>query len=300
MNKINLINAIINDMDELMVSPSITSTSAEFDFLIGPWDIQNKKLKTRLDQCSDWIEFEAKADMNKILNGLGNTDRFLTAFNLADFEGMSLRLFNPKTKLWSIYWADSNVGILDPPVVGSFEGNIGTFYGKDFLLDKPVLVMFQWDKTDAEKPIWSQAFSPDQGLNWEWNWYMYHQRPVESNTTTDTNSLIELFNMLYENFNERKIDAVINQMTENVKWANGKEGGFVYGISAVRSYWIRQFEVIRSKVLPLDMVVKLDQVTVKVHQIVHDLKDTLIADEIVYHMFTMDRMKIKEFNIERK
>lgn len=299
MNKTNLINAIIDTKDELIVSPSVTSSSADFDFLIGLWDIQNKKLKTRLDQCTDWIEFGAKADMNKILNGLGNTDRFLTSFNQVDFEGMSLRIFNPKTMLWSIYWADSNVGILDPPVIGSFDGNIGTFYGKDFLLGKPVLVMFQWDKTVTEKPIWSQAFSPDQGLTWEWNWYMYHRRSVELNSI-DSHSITEFFNKLYEDFNDRQIDAVTSQMSENVKWVNGMEGGFVYGKSAVRSYWIRQFELITSKVVPMEILVKQDQVIVKVHQVVHDLQGNLIADEIVHHVFTLDRKKIKEFNIESK
>ena len=38
------------------------------------------------------------------------------------------------------------------------------------------------------------------------------------------------FKTIYRNFNERNIDFVINNMTSGVKWANGMEGGFVYGI----------------------------------------------------------------------
>jgi hypothetical protein len=298
MNKIKLINTMINQQNELIVSSSNTSSSADFDFLIGPWMIQNKKLKTRLDQCTEWIEFEASAEMNKILNGNGNEDHFRTSYDHVHFEGMSLRLFNPKTRLWSIYWADSNSGTLDPPVVGSFEGNIGTFYCKDIFLNKPILVMFQWDKTVPEKPIWSQAFSADHGLTWEWNWYMVHQRPVVANSI-DPIVMTVLFKNLYENFNARKIDEVITQMTENVKWANGMEGGFVYGKSAVRSYWTRQFEIVSSKVVPLDILVKKDQVRVKVHQVVHGLNHALLADEIVYHVFRVNHDRIHEFYIER-
>jgi len=33
---------------------------------------------------------------------------------------MSLRLFNPKTRLWSIYWANSEMVVLDVPQVGRF------------------------------------------------------------------------------------------------------------------------------------------------------------------------------------
>jgi hypothetical protein len=58
---------------------------------------------------------------------------------------------------------------MDPPVVGSFEDNIGMFYCKDIFQGKPVLVLFKWDKTDKDNPVWSQAFSPDNGRTWEWN-----------------------------------------------------------------------------------------------------------------------------------
>ena len=92
------------------------------------------------------------------------------------FEGMTVRLFNPKTKLWSIYWADSNEGKLDPPVLGSFENNVGHFITKDKFNNKDVLVIFRWDARDKDNPVWSQAFSEDKGNTWEWNWFMYMTR----------------------------------------------------------------------------------------------------------------------------
>jgi hypothetical protein len=50
------------------------------------------------------------------------------------FEGLTLRLFDPKTRLWSLYWIASNTGKIDPPVVGSFDQNgVGHFFGKDML-----------------------------------------------------------------------------------------------------------------------------------------------------------------------
>jgi hypothetical protein len=58
---------------------------------------------------------------------------------------------------------------MDPPVTGSFEGNTGIFYGKNNWNGVPVLVMYKWDKTDPDHPQWSQAYSPDNGLTWEWN-----------------------------------------------------------------------------------------------------------------------------------
>jgi hypothetical protein len=111
--------------------------------------------------------------MRKTLNGIGNFETFKAIIDGEPFEGEAVRLFDPTTRLWSIYWADSNTGVLDKdPVVGSYEGSIGKFYVKDFFNGNEITVLYQWDKTDPTHPIWSQAFSPDNGATWEWNWYM--------------------------------------------------------------------------------------------------------------------------------
>jgi hypothetical protein len=78
--------------------------------------------------------------------------------------------------LWSIYWADSNVGVLDPPVGGSFENNVGHFFAKDTFDGKKIIVVFRWDVRDKDKPVWSQAFSPDNGKTWEWNLFNVPER----------------------------------------------------------------------------------------------------------------------------
>lgn len=108
--------------------------------------------------------------------GLAICHNYLATFNGVPFEGMWVRLFNPATRLWSIYWADSTEGILQPPVVGSFENNKGHFFTKDIFKEKKIIVVFRWDLSDKENPVWSQAFSADNGKTWEWNWYMYFSR----------------------------------------------------------------------------------------------------------------------------
>jgi hypothetical protein len=162
-----------NGQNELVIKPSPGSSADDFDFFAGSWTVLNRKLKTRLDNCNEWIEFEARSEMKKILNGLGNSDNFLCIVDGRPFEGMTLRLFNPLTRLWSIYWADSEHGVLDRPVTGSFHQRIGNFFTKDVFNNIPIIMAFRWDATDPANPIWSQAFSPDNGKTWEWNWYMY-------------------------------------------------------------------------------------------------------------------------------
>jgi SnoaL-like protein len=114
-----------------------------------------------------------------------------------------------------------------------------------------------------------------------------------SNTTN-------FFETLYKNFNDRKIDSVIESMTEDVKWANGMEGGFVYGHEGVRTYWTKQFNQLSSRVKPLKIEADKDIVKIKVHQVVHDLNGNLLSDDIVDHIFHMHGEQVAEFDIADK
>ena len=153
--------------------PSAASSKTDFDFLVGTWSVKNRRLRERLAGSDQWDEFDAVLEMTKTLLGIGNFETFTAEIDGTPFAGEAVRLFDPTTRLWSIYWADSNFGQLDKdPVVGSFEGSVGRFYAAGEFNGKPIKVLYQWDKTDPKHPIWSQAFSADDGETWEWNWYM--------------------------------------------------------------------------------------------------------------------------------
>ncbi|MEP6633860.1 MAG: hypothetical protein ABJA62_06580 [Luteimonas sp.] len=153
----------------LVIRPSATSSDHDFDFLVGTWKLKNRKLTSRLTNSNEWSEFESRVEMHQILGGLGNIDKYTETVPGKPYEGVALRLFNPKTRLWSIYWADGNNGALDPPVVGSFENKVGHFFARDHFRDRPIIVVFRWDARNPQRPIWSQAFSIDDGKTWEWN-----------------------------------------------------------------------------------------------------------------------------------
>jgi hypothetical protein len=154
----------------LDIKASATSSEHDFDYLVGNWKLRNRKLKSRLTHSTEWSDvFESRVEMHQILNGVGNIDKYTDNAGGAPYEGVALRLFDRKTKLWSIYWADANSGKLDPPVVGSFENRIGHFFGRDTYKGQNIIVVFRWDARNPQLPIWSQAFSTDNGKTWEWN-----------------------------------------------------------------------------------------------------------------------------------
>jgi hypothetical protein len=144
----------------------------DFDFWMGGWKVHNRYLRERLRGSTDWIEFDATSDARLLPDGLGNEDVFRTDHE-DGFTGLSFRFFDPTTQLWSIYWADSRrPGLLDPPLVGSFSGDVGIFEGTDRLDGRPIRVRFTWTGVTTPTPRWEQAFSDDGGETWETNWVM--------------------------------------------------------------------------------------------------------------------------------
>ena len=148
----------------------------DFNFWMGSWKVRNRYLRERLQGSEDWIEFDARVVARPLLDGLGNEDEFRTDHE-GGFIGMSFRFFDPTTKKWSIYWADTRrSGLLDPPVIGSFDGDEGVFEGADSFDGKPILVRFTWSGVTTPTPRWEQAFSADGGGTWETNWVMEFTR----------------------------------------------------------------------------------------------------------------------------
>src|SRR6266487_3642422 len=48
---------------------------------------------------------------------------------------------------------------------------------------------------------------------------------------------IAVLRAIYNCFNARDIDGVLDALTDDVAWANGMEGGYVHGREGVREYW---------------------------------------------------------------
>jgi hypothetical protein len=168
---------------ELKITASATSANSDFDFLEGNWKMHHRRLNKRLVNDDQWTEFDSSDVNQKILGGTANMDTLSTTempgLEGKLFEGVTFRLFDPKTRLWRLYWVPSNTGILDPPVVGSFENGVGHFFTRDTFNGKPIIMMFRWDARDKDHPVWSQAFSPDNGKTWEWNWFNVSERSAK-------------------------------------------------------------------------------------------------------------------------
>lgn len=110
---------------------------------------------------------------------------------------------------------------------------------------------------------------------------------------------------IYDRFNARDIDGVLIELANDVVWANGMEGGYVYGREAVRNYWTRQWAIVSPHVEPVAIQTTDDGVVaVEVIQSVFDLDGQPLSDQThglkdktVMHIFRIENGKIARFDI---
>ena len=108
-----------------------------------------------------------------------------------------------------------------------------------------------------------------------------------------------ILRQLYQDFNERHIDAVLAHMHTDVAWPNGWEGGYVSGHDEVRAYWLRQWQQINPIVEPLSFEERPEgQIAVKVHQVINDLNGQVLSDDQVGHVYSFENGKVRTMTIE--
>lgn len=154
----------------------------DFDWIFGTWKATLRRLVHPLTGSTTWIEFEGTQVSKKVWGGKAILDEFTVnspATN-TNIEGVTLRLYNPQTGEWRIYWANAKRGIMDPPVIGRFTNGRGEFYGQDELDGRTILVRYIWSDITPTSAHFEQSFSADGGKTWEPNWISDVTRVKES------------------------------------------------------------------------------------------------------------------------
>ncbi len=159
--------------------PASLSSEHDFDFLVGSWAVQHRRLKHRLAQSKEWETFSGTCKTWLVLGGQGDVDDNVLQTPAGTYRAVTLRSFDPATKSWSIWWLDSrHPHELDPPVIGSFGDGTGTLFTKNTFNGRPIIVRYIWSDITPNSAKWQQAFSDDGGTTWETNWVMEFHRLV--------------------------------------------------------------------------------------------------------------------------
>ncbi len=143
-----------------------------FDFEIGTWKIHLKRLEGRLVHSTKWVEFDGTSVTRKVWDGRANLEEFEVDSPTGHIEGLTLRLFDPQTRQWNIYWGTNKSGTIGVPTIGEFKNGRGEFYDTEPSgpNGRSVLVRFIWSNITPNSAHFEQSFSDDGGKTWEVNW----------------------------------------------------------------------------------------------------------------------------------
>ena len=151
----------------------------DFDFEIGLWKTQLRRLVRPLTGSTTWVEYEGTSRVSKVLDGRANLVELNVSGSAGRIEGLSLRLYNPESRQWSLNFANINAGVLTPPTIGEFKDGRGEFYNQDTLNGRSILVRFIISDITPNSCRFEQSFSSDGGKTWEVNWIAVDTRIKE-------------------------------------------------------------------------------------------------------------------------
>ena len=142
----------------------------DFDFEIGKWKTRLRRLLHPLTGSTSWVEYEGTTVVSKVWNGRANLVELDVNGPSGHLEALSLRLYNPESRQWSLNFANSKGGTLGQPTIGEFKNGRGEFFDQETFNGRAILVRFVISDITPNSCRFEQAFSDDGGKSWEVNW----------------------------------------------------------------------------------------------------------------------------------
>ena len=146
------------------------SPQHDFDFEIGTWRTRLSRLVRPLTGSTTWVEYEGTTVVRKVWDGRANLVELEVDGPAGRLEALSLRLYNPESRQWSLNFSNSKAGVMSTPAVGGFKNGRGEFFNEETLNGRAISVRFVISNITANSVGFEQAFSADGGQTWEVNW----------------------------------------------------------------------------------------------------------------------------------
>lgn len=153
-----------------VTAPQARDGQHDFDFEIGTWKTHLRRLQRPLTGSTSWVEYEGTTVVRKVWDGRANLVELDVTGPAGHIEALSLRLYNPETRQWSLNFSGVGSGTLSPPTIGEFKNGRGEFYNQETLNGRAILVRFVISDITPTSCRFEQAFSDDGGKTWEVNW----------------------------------------------------------------------------------------------------------------------------------
>lgn len=142
----------------------------DFDFNMGRWNTRIRAVEKPLSAPGVWTNLQGTHTVYRVWGDWADIGQLEVDGPVGHIEDLALRLYDRKTQQWRVYFANSDSGTLDAPMVGGFEDGVGTFVFLDEMEGKTVLVRNVWSGITSKACHQDWAISVDGGKTWVPTW----------------------------------------------------------------------------------------------------------------------------------
>jgi hypothetical protein len=221
--------------NELQPTATERDGQHDFDFEIGTWKTHISRLQHPLTGSATWVEYEGTSVVRKIWDGRANLVELEVDGATGHIEGLSLRLYNPRSHQWSLNFVNSNGGNLGQPTIGEFKNGRGEFFDQEPFDGRTIFVRNVWRDITPNSCRFEQAFSDDGGNTWEVNWIATDTRVKDGSDTSRPPTVTQRDGQHDFDFEigawKVRLSRLLHPLTGSTTWIH------LEGISVVRKIW---------------------------------------------------------------
>ena len=170
--------ALCASTSSFSAEPAVLATgrdgSGDFSFKRGHWTTHIRRLLQPLTGSKAWVTLDGVVTVRDVWGGralLETIDAHADGASASTgrFESLTLFLYNPQARQWSLNFSNAESGRIDTPAIGEFVDGRGVFYDQETFQGRTIQVRIVWSHITAESHRFEQSFSDDGGLTWEVN-----------------------------------------------------------------------------------------------------------------------------------
>lgn len=139
----------------------------DFDFALGRWHTHIERRLHPLTGSTTWVSYDGTSNITPLWHGRANIVELDVSGAGGRIEGVSIRLYDPAAKQWSLNYANASIGALGTPTIGDPRRGM---FDQETYNNRAILVRNVFTDITPTSYHFEQAFSDDGGVTWEVNW----------------------------------------------------------------------------------------------------------------------------------
>jgi hypothetical protein len=148
-------------------APTLADGAHDFDFDLGVWKTHIVRRLHPLSGSDETVQLNGTVTVRALWGGRGQLEEIEADGPKGHWEGMTVFLYDPQARQWSMNFANSAVGKFSTPMIGSFANGRGELIGQDTIDGRAILVRGVWTDFTPTSHTYQESYSADGGRTWE-------------------------------------------------------------------------------------------------------------------------------------